>query len=284
MEFGRYNQLAVTRTTAYGIMLTDGDSEVLLPNKYVPDGIRPGASITIFLYFDSEDRPVATTQTPLAVVGDIKPMTVKAQTPVGAFLDWGLDKDLLVPFGEQRRRMAVGERHVVRVYCDRHTGRILASSRLGAIMNKSLAGLRVNQEVDLLIYDRTELGYLALVNRQYSGLLYHDELYQTIQIGDELKGYIRKLREDGKLDLRLQPSGFGGVLAVKDRILEGLRNAGGFLPLNSQSSPDDVERCFQMSKKTFKQAIGNLYKERRITIADDGIRLVEPPPDRSSGL
>jgi len=275
LKFGQYNELSISRQSDYGVYLTDGEEEVLLPRKYVPQNAQPGDRLEVFVYFDSEDRPVATTQTPKATVGDIVLMTVKAETRIGAFLDWGIDKDLFVPFREQRRRMEVGEEYVVRIYCDKHTGRLQASSRLGPIMNKSLAGVQLNQEVDLIVYECIELGYLVLVNREYSGMIYHNEIFQPVHIGDCLTGYVSKLRDDGKLDIRLRRPGFGGVLEVKDQIMEALAEAGGFLPLNSQSSPEEIEVKFHMSKKTFKQAIGNLYKERRIVIADDGIRLAE---------
>jgi len=272
---GKFNKLQVVKKVDFGVYLSDGSNpeKVLLPGKYVPAGIQLNDWINVFLYHDSEDRLIATTLTPKAQVGDIALLAVKDVSSVGVFLDWGLEKDLFVPFKEQRERMVLDHSYVVMVMIDRLTGRIMASNRFNIIVKPGRPQLENGQPVDLIVYDRADIGFKVLVNRQYQGFLYRNEIFQPVAIGDELKGFVHKIRPDNKLDVRLQKSGFGGVLEVKDTIMNELTAAGGFLPHNAYSPPEEIKKRFHMSKNVFKQAIGNLYKERRIEVTDDGIKL-----------
>lgn len=278
LDFGRYNMLKVEKKVDFGFYLTNGEDRVLLPGKYAPVGLAPGDEINVFIYRDSEDRQIATTLKPKAMVGDIALLRVKDVTPVGAFLDWGLEKDLFVPFKEQREKMVLGREYVVYLSVDRLTGRIIASNRFNAITKNSGVGLKIDQEVKLIVYDQMDIAWKVLIDRTYQGFLYKNEVYQPISIGDRLTGYIHKLRPDHKIDVRLRKFGYTAVLDMKSVVMEALKDADGFLPLNSDSSPEAILKQFNMSKKVFKQAIGNLYKARLITIEDDGIRLVEEAP------
>ncbi|MDD3117631.1 MAG: S1-like domain-containing RNA-binding protein [Victivallales bacterium] len=274
IAFGRYNRLKVAKKVDFGFYLTDGSEPILLPGKYAPPQLAVGDDLDVFVYRDSEDRPIATTLKPRAQVGDIVKLRVLATTPVGAFLDWGLEKDLLVPFKEQPHRMEAGKDYVVIVKLDELTGRIIASSRFGTIAKGNPAALRPGQEVKLIVYDTAPLGFKVLIDRAYLGFLYQNEIFQTVTIGDHLTGYIVKIRPDRKIDVRLRKPGYAAVLDLTATVIDALSDAGGFLPLNAASSPEAIRDQFNMSKKVFKQTIGNLYKARRITIADDGIRLV----------
>jgi predicted RNA-binding protein (virulence factor B family) len=276
IKIGQYNTLKAVRETAYGYYLTDGAEQVLLPRKYVPEDLEAGDKIEVFIYLDSEDRPIATTRRPKAVLGETVLLQVKAVTRVGAFLDWGLEKDLLVPFKEQRDKMFNGNSYVVRVLFDDKTGRLYASNRFRSFCKPGHDwSFNPGQEVDLIIGYKTEFGYVAIINNEYQGMIYNKDIYQPLRAGDRMKGYIAKLRPDQKIDVTLRKPGFDGVLDEKPVIIEKLRSSGGFLPINSKSSPEAIKKYFSMSKKVFKQAIGNLYKERQITITDDGIKLNE---------
>lgn len=277
IEIGRYNRLKGSRETVHGFYLSDGRAEVLLPRRFVPRGFKPGDSIEVFVYTDSEDRPVATTQRPLAQAGDIAFLKVKDANSIGAFLDWGLDKDLFVPFKEQSELMVAGKSYVVKVKFDKVSGRLLASSRYHVFTNQDTSALSAGQAVDILICAETEIGYISLVDNEYYGLLYKSELFGvTPEPGVRLKGYIAKLRPDKRLDLSLRRPGFTGVVERKPEIIAALEASDGFLPFNSQSSTESIEARFNMSKRVFKQLIGILYKERAIIITDDGIRLNRP--------
>jgi len=275
IEYGRYNKLQVDKKVDFGFYLTDGQERLLLPGKYAPVGLKVGDAIEVFVYRDSEDRPIATTLKPKAQVGDIVRLRVKEMSPVGAFLDWGLEKDLLVPFKEQRQRMIAGTDYVVMVKLDELTGRIIASNRFGTIATKDVSALKVGQKVAVIVYDVAPLGFKVLIDHAYLGVLYRDELFQAVSLGDRLAGYVSKIRPDRKIDVRLRKPGYAAVLDMTEVVLDALRDAEGFLPLNSESSPEAIRDQFNMSKKVFKQTIGNLYKARRITIDDDGIRLTD---------
>jgi hypothetical protein len=274
LKLGKVNHLEIYRMVEFGAYLTDGDEEVLLPRKFVPPGSGVGSWLDVFLYLDSEDRPVATTQTPKAEVGDTVYLEVTDANQVGAFLDWGLEKDLFVPFREQKERMVKGNSYVVRVIFDKVSGRIFGSSRLHVFAKKTHDNnFKQGDKVEILICDETESGYNVLINNEYMGMLYKSDVRRPVKHGDKITAYISKLREDRKIDVTLRKPGFFGILKEKPLILEKLEEAGGFLPFNSKSSPGDIEKNFHISKRVFKQAIGNLYKEHRITITDDGIKL-----------
>lgn len=273
IKIGEYNTLRIEKFVDFGLYLeTEGDS-ILLPKKYVPDNIEVGDEIKVFIYTDSEDRLIATTLHPIAVVGDFAALTVKDVNNYGAFMEWGLEKDLFVPFKEQKRKMEVGKKYVIKVLLDPRTNRIVGSSKLSSFFEKKNIDLKVNEEVDLLVYDRSDLGYAAIINDKYSGIIYFNEVYKKIEIGGYLTGYIKNIRPDNKIDLTLNKTGKDSVDEAKDQILEKLKSHEGFLPLNDDSDSVEIKNQLQMSKKTFKKAIGGLYKEKLIDLDQNGIRL-----------
>lgn len=277
IHIGQYNLLRVAKTVDFGVYLTDGVNNVLLPAKYVPTGIKVGNELNVFVYPDSEDRPVATTRTPAGCVGDIVCLKAVSLSKFGAFLDWGLEKDLFVPFKEmQNKKMTPGQNYVVEIRFDDRSNRLIGSNRFDRIFRDSdPKELKEKQKVDLIVYDQTDIGFKVMIDRKYTGMIYKSELFQDLKCGDHLPGYIFKVRDDGKVDVRLRAEGRAAVLAEVDPVMEKLKAAGGFLPFHAKSRPDHIENEFHMSKSMFKQIIGKLYKERKITVADDGIRLVE---------
>ena len=275
MELGKYNTLRAARYTSVGLFLEDEQEEsVLLPMKWVPKDITEGDELEVFVYLDSEERPIATTMTPKAIVGEFAFLEVKQMTHSGAFLDWGLQKDLFVPFIEQDGRMQPGEWHTVYLYIDPLTERITATARIERKVEKEAKDLSHNQEVDLLIASKTPLGFNVIIDQRYMGLVYENEVFQNIKPGDKVKGFIKQIREDGKIDVSLQKQGFSNVEPNAAIILEKLKENEGFLPLSDKSDPDDIKHHLEMSKKTFKKAIGGLYKQKLISIEPDGIKLV----------
>lgn len=274
MELGKYNTLRAARYTSVGLFLEDADEEsVLLPMKWVPKGISEGDELEVFVYLDSEERPIATTMKPKAQVGEFAWLQVKQQSGIGAFLDWGLQKDLFVPFIEQEGRMKEGEWYAVYVYVDPLTDRITASARIDRFIEKENIELVPNQEVDLLVSGQSPLGYNVIIDQKYMGLVYINEVFKGIEPGSRLKGYIKQLREDNKIDVSLQKQGYGNVEPNAEIILQQLKENDGFLPLNDKSAPEEITATLEMSKKTFKKAIGGLYKQKLISIEDDGIYL-----------
>jgi uncharacterized protein len=276
-DIGKYNTLKIVKFTDFGVYLDGGElGEILLPRRYVPGDRRPGDRVDVFLYLDSEDRLIATTEKPLAVVGEFAQLKVNAVNNVGAFLDWGLPKDLLVPFREQRMPMVEGKRYFVFLYLDGETRRIVASAKIQKFIDSTPPAYKEGQEVDLLIVKRTELGYSAIINNAHWGVLYENEVFRELQPGERVKGYIRKIREDQKIDLRLHKPGYEKVEDLTDRILETLRGNGGFLDVTDRSTPEKIQALFGASKKSFKMAVGALYKKRLIALEEGGIRLIDP--------
>jgi predicted RNA-binding protein (virulence factor B family) len=271
IEIGKRNVLEVNRKSDIGFYLASELGEILLPTKYVPEGLKPGQQLEVFVYLDSEDRLIATTLTPNAQVGDFAVMQVKDTSNVGAFLDWGLEKDLLVPFSEQPRPMKKGEKHLVRVYLDR-SERIAASAKIGKFLQLP-AGLKVGQEVELMLYEFGELGAKVIIDGRFGGLLFKNELHGKYEVGDTLTGYIAKIRDDGKIDLTLRKPGGHDVVGSKETVLRVLTERGGFLPVGDKSDPELIADMFRMSKKRFKSVIGNLYKDGVIEITSKGIKL-----------
>ncbi|MGD0783285.1 MAG: S1-like domain-containing RNA-binding protein [Candidatus Aminicenantales bacterium] len=275
-DIGKYNTLKIVKFTDFGVYLDGSElGEILLPRRYVRGDLRPGDRVDIFLYLDSEDRLVATTEKPLAVVGEFAYLKVKAVNEVGAFLDWGLPKDLLVPFREQRMPMAEGRSYFVFLYLDGATRRIVASARLNKFIDPAPPAYAEGQTVGLLIVKRTELGFSAIIDNARWGVLYENEIFQELHIGQRLPGYIKKIREDGKIDLRLQKSGYHKVTDLTEAVLNALRGNGGFLEITDHSSPEKIRALFGTSKKAFKMAVGALYKKRLIALEDKGLRLIE---------
>ena len=276
VEIGRYNQLPIKRETSIGLRLGDieGD-DILLPNKYVPDSYEIGEELEVFCYLDNEERPVATTLHPYLVRDEFACLRVAQVNEVGAFLDWGIEKHLLVPFREQQQRMVEGQWYVVHCYLDEKTDRLVGSSRLKKFLDNSDMKLRKAEEVQLLVSRQTELGWEVIVNNSHLGLVYNSDIYGQINVGDAIVGYVKKIRQDHKLDISLQPIGFEKLGPSANKIFRLLNERDGVLKLHDRSDPEEVKRELQMSKKTFKKAIGLLYKERKIRIGQDGIYLPE---------
>lgn len=274
VNIGKYNTLKVIKEVDFGVYL-DGESEgeILMPIRYVPKNCQPGDLVDVFLYLDSEDRPIATTEKPYAQVGEFAMLRVKSVNKIGTFLDWGIMKDLLVPFREQKVTMIEGRSYLVYIYVDAESKRIVASAKLNKFLDKTVPEYEIGQEVDIVVESETDLGYKAIVNNQHWGILYENEVFEQLAKGLKLKGYIKKIRTDNKIDLSLQPLGYGKVDPITQMILDELKKAGGFIPVSDKSEAEEVYRVFGISKKTFKQAVGSLYKKRVITIGADGIRL-----------
>lgn len=273
LKIGNYNQLEIVKEVEFGMYLASDQGEILIPKKWVKEEWDVGDIIEVFIYTDSEDRLIATTLKPFAKVGDFVAMDVKQVTGFGAFLDWGIEKDLLVPLREQHRKLEEGQRCVVKVCLDHKTNRVIGVAKLSAFINKDVQGLQEGDQVELLIYDATDLGMMAMINHEFAGMLYKNEIFEPVKIGDKRIGYIKKIREDGKIDLSLKPSGYKAVLGDQEGVLEALEKAGGFLPLHDKSDPEEIRKAFNLSKKAFKKVIGTLYKEGRILILPEGIRL-----------
>jgi uncharacterized protein len=272
---GRRNLLTMVREAPPGVYLDGGThGEILLPGRYVPPELAPGTKIDVFVYRDSEDRLVATTETPRAMVGEFAYLQVVSVNPrIGVFLDWGLEKDLLLPLREQTGPLQPGDRRVVRVALDRRSDRIIASARLNRWLSMSRPTYGDGQRVRFIVTGESPLGYNAIIENTHRGLLYRAELAGPLATGQELEGYVRAVREDGKIDLALDRAGFHRIAPVTEEILAALRTAGGHLPLHDDSAPDEIRAAFGISKKAFKQAIGSLYRGRRIVIEPTGIRL-----------
>lgn len=273
LKIGSYNELVVQRAVDFGLYLNPKADEVLLPSKYVPKNTRPGDTLRVFVYTDSKDRPVATTLAPKAVVGEFAYLRVKDVTNFGAFMDWGLEKDLLVPISEQQDRMKAGKKYVIKVCLDEKTSRVYGTSRISRVCDAAPGDLFEGQKVNLLVYSMTKIGISAVVNNRYSGMLYRSETYTPLSMGEHIEGYIARIREDGKIDLSLKKPGYGSITDSRTRIMETLDRSGGYIPCHDKSTPEEIKRAFSMSKKEFKRAIGGLYKEGRIELTDAGIRV-----------
>jgi len=274
---GQRNLLPVVRESASGLFLDAGElGEILLPGRYIPHDRGANDKLDVFIYRDSEDRLVATTETPLAMVGDFACLrVVSVNRQIGAFLDWGLPKDLLLPFREQTGPLLVGQKVIVCVCLDTKTDRMMASARLNRHLSEDTPAYRDGAPVTFLITGRTELGYTAIVQNAHLGLLYHDNLSASLEVGQVVKGFVRTVRPGGKIDLSLDAAGYQRVSGLADRIVEALARNGGELELDDNSSPVAVREAFGVSKGAFKQAIGKLYKQRRIRFANPGIQLLE---------
>lgn len=275
LHIGRYNELKVSRRTDIGVYLQATGEEILLPKKYVPAGTKEGDVLEVFVYTDSEDRLIATTLKPYASVGEFAYMRVKEVSRVGAFLDWGLEKDLLVPFSEQEQKMEEGKSYVVAVYLDFNTDRVAASAKLHKFIEYEDIELQEGDVVDLLIVGQTGLGFNAIINNKHIGLIYHNEVFQPLLTGNRVRGYVKTIREDKKIDLSLQKTGGEHIDETRMKLLNVLKSNNGFLPLTDNSSPEEIQRMLQISKKAFKKAVGGLYKERLIEITDEGIKLLQ---------
>jgi len=278
MQLGKINTLTIKRFAPPGAYLVDlQENEILLPNKYLTPEMEEGTEVEVFVMRDSSERLVAVTETPHILLGDFAFLNVVEVNPYGAFVDWGLDKDLFVPFAEQRQRLAIGERHLFTLLYDFETDRLFGSMKVKKVLapcqDMSLEG----QEVDLLICDEGKLGRNVIVNNRYEGLIFRDHQNQLLESEQVCKGYVTKVREDGKLDIRLEVPNDSRYDAAEQKILDMLANNDGFLALTDKSDPEEVRAVLGLSKKTFKQAIGKLYKHRRIALESDGLRSLNNP-------
>ena len=270
---GQYNDLRIIKKTDLGLILTEGESEVLLPYLDVPKNAEIGDNINVFVYVQKDGKLVATSKKPLACVGDFAYLTVVDDNEDGAFMDLGLDKDIFVPAREQKRPMFKGDSHVVYVFLDESNDRMVASSKLLNFVEIDDINLEEGDEASLLIIDRSDLGYNAIIDNKYIGLLYTNELFDILNPGETRKGWIKKIRVEGKIDLSLQPMGYGHILDNKDTILADLKYSGGTIALGDKSSPEEIYSRFKISKNAFKKVIGGLYKDRIITISDFEIKI-----------
>ena len=275
LRLGQTNRLTVVRRAEQGLYLSGGPEDILLPNRYVPKGANVGDELDVFVYLDSEERLVATTETPLAQVGDFAWLEVAWVNQFGAFLDWGLMKDLFVPFSEQKMKMQKGRSYLVHIHLDPQTYRIVASAKIERYLSKDWPPYHGGDEVDALIWQKTDLGFKAIVDNQFAGLLFDDEIFRELHSGDRLRAFVKQVRPDGKIDLSLQRKGQKAVADFSDILLNNLRTNGGFSALGDKSPAEEIYALFGVSKKVFKKAVGDLYRRRLITIENEGIRVNE---------
>ena len=274
IRLGDYNRMTVVKTVDFGVYLDGGEEgEVLLPARYVPDGCKEGDELEVFVYLDNEERLVATTQTRLAKVGDVAYLETSWVNEYGAFLNWGLMKDLFCPFREQKMKMEKGKRYIVHVHIDHESHRIVASAKVERYFDPSFPPYRYGDEVSLLVWQKTDLGFKVIVDNRYAGLVYSNQIFREIRTGDRMKGYIEAVREDGKIDVMLQPTGWRMTKETADVLLDYLETHQGVCRLTDKSPAEDIYQAFQVSKKSYKKAVGDLYKRRLITIEEDCIRL-----------
>lgn len=275
IKVGEYNILKVARAFDFGMYLGEGKDVVLLPKRFIPPGVKVGDDLKVFVYHDSENRLIATTQQPIGVVGDIVYLQVVSVTPQGAFMDWGLMKDLFVPKSKQLTGMRLGGHYLVKIYLDEQTGRVAASEKIEYFLSNEQLTIKEQEQVDLIVYRSTDIGYVVIINNRHTGVLHFNDIYQEIQVGDRLKGYIKNIREENKIDVGVGKMGYQRVEDETGKVLRLLETHNGYLPYNDKSSPEDIYSFFGMSKKTFKMTTGNLYKARKIIFTQTGIKLVE---------
>ncbi|HTA27132.1 MAG TPA: S1-like domain-containing RNA-binding protein [Bacteroidia bacterium] len=273
-DIGKWNSLEVLKELDFGVYLDGGEhGEILMPIRYVPQDCKIGDKVDVFIYLDSEDRLIATTEKPFAEVGDFVLLECISVSGVGAFLYWGLMKDLFIPFREQKQKMEVGHSYVVYIFVDDISGRIMGSAKVENFLDKTPPEFQAGDEVDLIIYSQTDIGYNAIVNKTHTGVIFHTDVFRTLHRGEHTKGYIKKVREDKKIDLLLDKPGYEKVDKISTTILEKLKEENGFIALSDKSQADDIYDMFGISKKNFKKAIGALYKARLITLEENGIKL-----------
>lgn len=277
MRVGEYNSLTILRATSVGMYLGDDEgNDVLLPHKYIPDNAQIGENLEVFIYRDSEDRLIATNLKPALTLNQFAVLEVAATSSIGAFLDWGLEKDLFVPFREQNHKLEKGQWVTIYLYLDKETDRLVGSAKINKFFkNEEGINLKEGQEVDLLVIEKTDLGHNVAINNSYKGLMYENETFKRVAWGDTIKGYIKTIREDNRIDVSLQPMGFLKTLEPNSKtIIEKLTAAGGTLQLSDSTDPIVIMEVLEMSKKSFKKAIGSLYKEKKISLDGDSISLI----------
>lgn len=278
IQVGDYNTLRVSRKVDFGFYLEDGGEGILLPKRFAPRTLRAGDEIHVFVYHDSDNRLIATTQKARAVVGEIAKMTCVSVTKQGAFLDWGLMKDLFVPKSKQLGGMREGAEYLVKVYIDEQTGRAAATEKIEALLSNEELTVKERDVVDLLVYRPSELGYVMIINNKHTGILHSNEVFASLAVGDRVKGFIKTIRPDHKIDVVLGKPGFQKVEDEAEKIIRLLQENNGYLPYHDKSDPQAIYDFFGMSKKTFKMTTGNLYKQQKIVFTKTGIRLMNDEP------
>ena len=271
---GQYNTLKVSKKVDFGFYLDNGEDGILLPTRFAPKGLKIGDELTVFVYHDSDNRLIATTQKAKACVGEIVKMKAVAVTRQGAFLDWGLMKDLFVPASKQLGGMREGGEYLVKLYIDEMTGRVAATEKLEQLLSNDTLTVKELDQVDLLVYRKSELGYVVIINNLHSGIIHTSEIFTEIEIGDRVKGFVKKILPGNKIDVVLGKPGFQKVEDEAGKVLRLLEENNGYLPYNDKSAPEDIYDFFGMSKKTFKMTTGNLYKQRKIEFTQTGIKLL----------
>jgi uncharacterized protein len=274
IKVGEYNTLKVIREVAFGIYLDDGAEGILLPKRFLPANVKIGDELSVFLYHDGEDRLIATIQKPKGILGDIVKLKTISVTPQGAFLDNGLMKDIFVPKSKQQRGMIPNGEYLVKIYLDEQTGRLAATEKIESFLSNDDLTVQVLDEVDLTVYRRTDIGYVVIINNKHTGVLHHNEIYRDITAGDQFKGFIKKIYPDNKIDVSAGKPGYNRVEDETQKILRLLNENEGYLPYYDKSDPEEIYSFFGMSKKTFKMTVGNLYKQKKISLEKAGIRLV----------
>ena len=274
VKAGVYNQLVVQRITGVGAFLEDGKEGLLLPKRFVPPRTKPGDTLEVFVYHDSEDRLIATTQRPFAIAGEIALLRAVSVTQQGAFLDWGLMKDLFVPRSKQLSGMREGADYLVKVYIDEQTGRAAATEKIEFELSNEPLTVKEKELVQLVVYRRTDIGYVVIINNRHTGVLHHNEIYRNIRVGDRFEGFIKHIRPDNKIDVAAGKPGYERVEDESEKILRLLRENNGYLPYFDKSSPEEIYDFFGMSKKTFKMVTGSLYKQRKIEFTETGIKSI----------
>lgn len=276
IELGKFNQLEVVKEVDFGLYLDGGEEgEILLPTRYVPEGCQVGDMLNVFLYLDIDERLIATTLTPLVQVGQFACLEVAWVNQFGAFLNWGLMKDLFVPFSEQKMKMQVGRKYVIHAHLDDESYRIVASAKVERYLSKDIPDYAPGTEVDILIWQKTDLGFKAIMDNKHSGLLYENEIFCTLETGMQMRAFVKQVREDGKVDLILQKPGFEKIDDFSKTLLDYIKEHGGRIHLNDKSPAEDIYDTFGVSKKTFKKGVGDLYKKRLISLQENGITLAE---------
>ncbi len=275
IKVGDYNLLKVLRSVEFGFYLDDGAEGILLPKRFVPEGLKAGDDIKVFVYHDSEGRIIATTQHPKGVVGEIVKMKAVTVTNQGAFLDWGLMKDIFVPKSKQVSGMRQGAEYLVKIYIDEQTGRVAATEKIEPFLSNENLTIKEKDIVDLIVYRRTDIGYLVIINNNHTGVLHFNEIYQTIGVGDKLTGFIKTIRPENKIDVAAGKPGYNRVEGEAEKIVRLLSENNNYLPYNDKSDPEEIYSFFGISKKAFKMAVGTLYKQEKITLTKTGIQLIE---------
>jgi uncharacterized protein len=275
VNVGEYNTLKVVKEVDFGMYLDGNPDEILLPKRYVPAGLKIDDEINVFVYHDNEGRLIATTDRPVAVVGEIAMMQVASVTPHGAFLKWGIMKDVFIPLSYMEHRMKEGDKRLVMLVIDAQTGRVTATEKIDHFLSNLELTIKINDEVDLVIFQKTDIGYKVIINSKHMGVLHYNEVFRELEIGEKLKGFIKNLRPGNKIDVSPGTKGYTRVKSEEDRIIELLRNNSGYLPYNDKSDPETIYAFFGMSKKTFKMTLGALYKKRQIEFTQTGTKLVE---------